>query len=45
MAKKIYAVRAGKKTGLFTTWEECKANVLNTRLLKSSEYFGLMQSL
>lgn len=27
MAKKFYAVRAGRKTGLFTTWDECKASV------------------
>jgi ribonuclease HI len=25
--KKIYAVKKGKKTGLFYTWEECKASV------------------
>lgn len=27
MAKKIYAVKKGKKTGLFDTWEACKAVV------------------
>ena len=27
MAKKVYAVRVGRKTGLFTTWAECKAQV------------------
>lgn len=27
MAKKIYAVRKGKKTGLFNTWDACKASV------------------
>ena len=27
MAKKVYAVKKGKKTGIFATWEECKANV------------------
>ncbi len=26
-AKKVYAVRKGKKTGIFETWEECKASV------------------
>lgn len=25
--KKVYAVRNGRKTGLFATWEECKAQV------------------
>ena len=27
MAKKVYAVKKGKKTGIFATWAECKANV------------------
>lgn len=27
MAKKYYAVKQGKKTGVFTTWDECKQNV------------------
>ncbi len=27
MAKKYYAVRVGKTTGIFTSWDECKANV------------------
>lgn len=27
MAKKIYAVKKGRKTGIFTTWEACKASV------------------
>ncbi len=27
MAKKYYAVKSGKKTGVFLTWEECKAQV------------------
>lgn len=27
MAKKYYAVRAGRKTGVFETWDECKAQV------------------
>ncbi len=27
MAKKIYAVRKGRKTGLFNSWEECKLQV------------------
>ena len=27
MAKKFYAVKKGRKTGIFTTWEECKASV------------------
>lgn len=27
MAKKYYAVKNGKRTGIFTTWDECKQNV------------------
>lgn len=27
MAKKFYAVRCGRKEGIFTTWEECRAQV------------------
>lgn len=27
MAKKIYAVKSGRNTGLFDTWDECKAQV------------------
>lgn len=27
VAKKYYAVRQGKKTGIFATWDECKQNV------------------
>lgn len=27
MAKKFYAVRKGRKTGIFESWEECKAQV------------------
>lgn len=27
MAKKVYAVKKGKKTGIFYTWDECKKNV------------------
>ena len=27
MAKKFYAVRAGRKTGIFETWSECQAQV------------------
>ena len=27
MAKKYYAVRAGRKTGVFATWDECKSAV------------------
>lgn len=27
MAKKYYAVRAGRKTGIFETWSECQAQV------------------
>ena len=27
MAEKYYAVKTGSKTGIFTTWEECRASV------------------
>ena len=27
MAKKYYAVRAGRQTGVFSTWEQCRAQV------------------
>lgn len=27
MAKKFYAVKNGRKTGVFTTWDDCKAQV------------------
>lgn len=27
MAKKVYAVKKGKTTGIFLTWEECRKNV------------------
>ena len=37
MAKKYYAVRAGRKTGIFETWDECRAQTtgLNGASLKS----------
>lgn len=28
MAKKVYAVRIGRKTGLFYSWDECRRNVI-----------------
>ena len=27
MGNKFYAVRKGKKTGIYTTWDECKEQV------------------
>ena len=27
MAEKYYAVKTGAETGIFTTWEECRASV------------------
>ena len=27
MAKKVYAVKKGRETGIFSTWEECKQKV------------------
>lgn len=37
--KKIYAVKSGRKTGLFATWDECKAQVTN---FKGAVYKGFM---
>lgn len=28
MAKKVYAVKSGRKTGIFYTWEDCRAQVM-----------------
>lgn len=39
MAKKVYAVRAGRKTGLFNTWAECEAQV---RGFMGARYKGFM---
>ncbi|WP_031556151.1 viroplasmin family protein [Lachnospira multipara] len=35
MAKKYYAVRQGRKTGIFESWDECKSNVTG---FKGAEY-------
>ena len=42
MAKKYYAVRAGRTTGIFTTWDDCRAQVIG---FKGAEYksFPTMQ--
>lgn len=50
MAKKYYAVKAGRKTGLFTSWDECKLQVegfsnpvfksFNSKL-QAEEYLGI----
>ncbi len=37
MAKKVYAVRVGRKTGIFETWEECKEQVAG---FSGAEYKG-----
>jgi len=37
MAKKFYAVRAGRKTGIFLTWNECKSYVIG---YPGAEYKG-----
>lgn len=37
MAKKFYAVRHGKTTGIFTDWDECKATVTG---VPNAEYKG-----
>ena len=39
MAKKIYAVKRGRKTGLFNTWDECKAQVAG---VQGAVYKGFM---
>lgn len=28
MAKKFYAIKAGRKTGIVTTWAECSESIL-----------------
>lgn len=33
MGNKIYAVRHGKKTGIFTKWEDCRENVIGVWML------------
>ena len=37
MAKKYYAVKNGRKTGVFTTWDECKRQVMG---FKGAAYKG-----
>lgn len=39
MAKKFYAVRSGRETGIFKTWDECKRLVTG---FKGAEYKGFM---
>ncbi|MBQ3425778.1 MAG: ribonuclease H family protein [Clostridia bacterium] len=39
MAKKFYAVRVGRKPGIYTSWDECKDNVGNFR---KAVYKGFM---
>ena len=39
MAKKFYAVRRGKKRGIYTSWEECKENIGG---FKRAEFKGFM---
>lgn len=39
MAKNFYAVRVGRKPGIYTNWDECKANVGNFR---KAVYKGFM---
>ena len=33
MAKKYYAVKKGRKTGVFETWDECKQSVMRFIML------------
>lgn len=39
MAKKVYAVRKGRKTGLFYTWDDCKRAVTG---FQGAEYKGFL---
>ena len=39
MAKKFYAVRAGRKTGIFETWSECQAQIIG---FKGAAFKGFM---
>ena len=39
MAKKFYAVRAGRKTGIFETWNECQAQIIG---FKGAAFKGFM---
>ncbi|MBR0366182.1 MAG: ribonuclease H family protein [Clostridia bacterium] len=39
MAKKFYAVRCGKKCGIYTSWDECKENIDG---FKHAVYKGFM---
>ena len=52
-AKKYYAVKKGKKTGIFRTWEECRASVEGcpgaeykgfAELAKAESYLGIASS-
>lgn len=52
-AKKYYAVKKGKKTGIFSTWEECRASVEGcpgaeykgfAELAEAESYLGLAAS-
>lgn len=51
MAKKVYAVRVGRETGIFNTWDECKKQVDGfpkaeyksfKRLEEAQEYIGVV---
>ena len=39
MAKNFYAVRSGRETGIFKTWNECKRYITG---FKGAEYKGFM---
>lgn len=41
MAKKVYAVKRGRQTGLFTNWDECKAQVAG---FQGAVYKGFMNT-
>lgn len=40
MAKKVYAVRNGRKTGVFDSWEECRAQIEG---YSGAEYKGFLK--
>ena len=43
--KKVYAVRIGRKTGIFSTWEECEAQVKGFAGAKFKGFSGMSEAL
>lgn len=44
MAKKFYAVKKGRNTGIFLTWEECKASVTGYSGAQYKSFFTLEEA-